>query len=247
VTKATTQKPPHSAPIAPRRPHTFTTHGISVTDDYAWLKDEKWQDVLRDPSILGADIRTYLEAENDYTDSLLGHTAPLQKKLVAEMRGRIKEDDSSVPSPDGPFAYFRKFREGGQHEIFARMPRDGGEETIVLDGDALAAAHAYFKFGGSRHSPDHQLHAWSADTKGSEYFSIQVRDWADGADRDDLVEETDGGMVWSKDGASFFYVKLDDNHRPMQVWRHRLGTAQADDTLVYEEPDSGWFTHLHES
>ena len=247
MTKATTQKPPHSAPIAPRRPHAFTTHGITVTDDYAWLKDENWQEVLRDPSILDADIRAYLEAENDYTESLLGHTAALQKKLVAEMRGRIKEDDSSVPSPDGPFAYFRKFREGGQHEIFARMPRDGGEEAIVLDGDALAAAHAYFKFGGSRHSPDHKLHAWSADTKGSEYFSIQVRDWADGADRDDLVEETDGGVVWSKDGASFFYVKLDDNHRPMQVWRHRLGTAQADDALVYEEPDSGWFTHLHES
>ena len=236
-----------SAPAAPRRPHTFTTHGITVTDDYAWLKDEKWQEVLRDPSILDPDIRTYLEAENGYTDSLLGHTAPLQKKLVAEMRGRIKEDDSSVPAPDGPFAYFRKFREGGQHEIFARMPRDGGDATTVLDGDALAASHDYFKFGSSRHSPDHKLHAWSADTKGSEYFSIRVRDWADGKDRDDLVEETDGGVVWSTDGKSFFYVKLDDNHRPMQVWRHRLGTSQADDTLVYEEADSGWFTHLHES
>ncbi len=218
-----------------------------MTDDYAWLKDEKWQEVLRDPSILDPDIRTYLEAENGYTESLLGHTTPLQKKLVAEMRGRIKEDDSSVPAPDGPFAYFRKFREGGQHEIFARMPRDGGDATTVLDGDALAAHHDYFKFGSSRHSPDHRLHAWSADTKGSEYFSIRVRDWADGEDRDDLVEETDGGMVWSTDGSSFFYVKLDDNHRPMQVWRHRLGTAQADDTLVYEEADSGWFTHLHES
>jgi oligopeptidase B len=247
VTQAASKRPPLSAPSAPRRPHTFTTHGISVTDDYAWLKDEKWQEVLRDPSILDADIRSYLEAENDYTESLLGHTTPLQKKLAAEMRGRIKEDDSSVPSPDGPFAYFRKFREGGQHEIFARMPRDGGNETTVLDGDALAAAHDYFKFGGSRHSPDHKLHAWSADTKGSEYFSIRVRDWADGTDRDDLVEETDGGVVWSKDGASFFYVKLDDNHRPMQVWRHRLGTRQADDALVYEEHDSGWFTHLHES
>ena len=118
-----------------------------MTDDYAWLKDDKWQEVLRDPSILDPDIRTYLEAENDYTESLLGHTAPLQKKLVAEMRGRIKEDDSSVPAPDGPFAYFRKFREGGQHEIFGRTPRDGGERTIVLDGDALAANHEYFKFG----------------------------------------------------------------------------------------------------
>jgi oligopeptidase B len=238
---------PQAAPVAPRRPHAFTTHGITVTDDYAWLKDPKWQEVLRDPTILDPDIRRYLEEENDYTESLLGHTDRLQKKLVAEMRRRIKEDDSSVPSPDGPFAYFRKFREGGQHEMFGRMPRHGGEAEIVLDGDALAADYKYFKFGGSRHSPDHRLQAWSADTKGSEYFSIRVRDWASGKDLDDLVEETDGAAVWSKDGRSFFYVKLDDNHRPMQVWRHRLGTKQADDILVYEEQDSGWFTHLHES
>jgi len=235
------------APVAPRRPHSFTKHGITVVDDYAWLKDADWQEVLHDPAALDTDIRNYLEAENNYTESLLGHTAHLQKKLVAEMRGRIKEDDSSVPSPDGPFAYFRKFREGGQHEMFGRIPRGGGETAIVLDGDALAESHEYFKFGGARHSPDHRLEAWSADTKGSEYFSIRVRDWASLADRDDVVEETDGGVVWSLDCNSFFYVKLDDNHRPMQVWRHRLGTAQADDVLIYQEQDSGWFIHLHES
>jgi oligopeptidase B len=218
-----------------------------VSDDYAWLKDDKWQEVLRDPSVLDPDIRKYLEDENLYTDSLLGHTTQLQKLLVREMRGRIKEDDSSVPSPDGPFAYFRRFREGGQHELFGRMPREGGDSQIVLDGDALARDHAYFKFGGSRHSHDHKLQAWSADTKGSEYFSIRVRDWATGRDFDDVVEETDGGVVWAADCKSFFYVKLDDNHRPMQVWRHLLGTKQADDTLVYEEQDAGWFTHLHES
>jgi len=245
VTQATDKKA--AVPTAPRRPRSFTTHGIAVTDDYAWLKDENWQEVLRDPSILDKDIRTYLEAENVYTESLLGHTASLQKKLVAEMRGRIKEDDSSVPSPDGPYAYFRRYREGGQHEMYGRMPRDGGESRIVLDGDELARSHEYFRFGGSRHSNDHKLQAWSADTKGSEYFSIHVRDWESGKDLDDLVEETDGAVVWSADCKSFFYVKLDDNHRPMQVWRHRLGTAQADDILIYEEQDSGWFTHLHES
>jgi oligopeptidase B len=236
-----------AAPVAPRRPHSLTTHGITVSDDYAWLKDPNWQEVLRDPTILDADIRRYLEEENDYTERLLGHTDGLRKKLVTEMRSRIKEDDSSVPSPDGPYAYFRKFREGGQHEMFGRMPRHGGEAAIVLDGDVLAEGCKYFKFGGSRHSPDHRLQAWSADTKGSEYFSIRVRDWASGKDLDDVVEETEGTAVWSKDGRSFFYVKLDDNHRPMQVWRHRLGTQQADDILVYEEQDTGWFTHLHES
>ncbi|MEW6147697.1 MAG: S9 family peptidase [Bradyrhizobium sp.] len=243
----TQAKTPSQPPVAPRRPYSFTRHGIAVTDDYAWLKDANWQEVLRNPAVLDPDIRKYLDEENVYTESLLGHTAALQKTLVREMRGRIKEDDSSVPSPDGPFAYFRRFREGGQHELFGRMPRDGGEGQIVLDGDALAKGHKYFKFGGSRHSYDHKLQAWSADTKGSEYFSIRVRDWATGTDLDDLVEETDGSVVWTADCRSFFYVKLDDNHRPMQVWRHRLGTRQADDTLVYEEQDAGWFTHLHES
>src|SRR5882672_10012223 len=247
VTQAAIKKPAQATPVAPRRPHSFTTHGITVVDPYAWLKDANWQEVLRDPSVLNADIRKYLEAENDYTEGLLGHTAALQKKLVAEMRGRIKEDDSSVPAPDGPYAYLRKFREGGQHEMFGRTPRDGGEAEIILDGDQLAANHRYFKFGGARHSPDHRLEAWSADIKGSEYFTIRVRDWAGGVDRNDVVEETDGAVVWSADAKSFFYVKLDDNHRPMQVWRHRLGTPQADDILVYEEKDSGWFTHIHES
>ncbi|HZR71426.1 S9 family peptidase [Bradyrhizobium sp.] len=241
------QKSSLTPPIAPRRPHSFTTHGVTVVDDYAWLKDEKWQEVLRDPSILDPDIRKYLEAENAYTESLLGHTTSLQKQLVKEMRGRIKEDDSSVPSPDGPYAYMRKFREGGQHELFGRTPRDGGEAEIILDGDELAAAHDYFKFGGARHSPDHRLQAWSADTKGSEYFSIRVRDWTSKKDLDDVVEESEGSVVWSADSSAFFYVKLDDNHRPMQVWRHRLGTSQSDDLLVYEEKDAGWFTNIHES
>ena len=199
MTQAIRKESSLPAPVAPRRPHSFTRHGITIVDDYAWLKDENWQEVLRDPSVLDADIRNYLEAENDYTESLLGHTAPLQKTLVAEMRGRIKEDDSSVPSPDGPFAYMRKFREGGQHELFGRMPRDGGEAEIILDGDELAANEKYFRFGGARHSPDHRLEAWSADVKGSEYFTIRVRDWATGKDLDDRVEETDGAVVWSTD------------------------------------------------
>jgi oligopeptidase B len=234
-------------PIAPRRPHSFTHHGMTVTDDYAWLKDENWQEVLRDPSVLKPDIRAYLEAENAYADMVLGHTEPLQKKLVAEMRGRIKEDDSSVPSPDGPFAYFHKYNEGGQHEQIGRQPRDGGTARFLIDGDELAKQTDYFKFGDARHSPDHKLEAWSADVRGSEYFTIRIRDWETGKDSSDCVEETDGGIVWAADSKSFFYVKLDDNHRPMQVYRHILGTPQSDDTLVYEEGDSGWFTHIHES
>jgi oligopeptidase B len=234
-------------PIAPRRPHTVTHHGLTVTDDYAWLKDDNWQEVLRDPAVLEPDIRAYLEAENAYTEALLGHTAALQRKLVAEMRGRIKEDDSTVPSPDGPFAYFQKYREGGQHPQIGRESRGGGEARFVLDGDELAKQSGYFRFGGARHSPDHELEAWSADIRGSEYFTLRVREWAGGADLADVIEQTDGGVVWSADSKSFFYVRLDDNHRPMQVYRHVLGTPQSADALVYEENDAGWFTHIHES
>ena len=234
-------------PIAPRRPSRRTLHGVTVTDEYAWLKDEKWQEVLRDPSLLDPDIRAYVEAENAYAEERLGPTKDLQKTLVAEMRGRIKEDDSGVPTPDGPFAYLWKFREGGQHQQIGRTPRDGGEMQTILDGDALAKASDYFKFGGTRHSPDHKLEAWSADLRGSEYFTLRVRRWDTGEDLPDRLDETSGGGVWGHDSSFFLYVRIDENHRPLKVFRHRLGTPQSDDVLVYEEKDIGWFTHIGES
>ena len=220
---------------------------MTVEDDYAWLKDENWQEVLRKPDVLKPDIRAYLEAENRYTDALLAPTKALQEALVREMRGRIKEDDAGVPMPDGPFAYSWKFREGGQHEQIGRQPREGGSFETILDGDALARTSGYFKFGGTRHSPDHRLVAWSADLKGSEYFTIRVRDWATGADLPDVVERAGGGVVWGRDSRFFYYVERDENHRPLKVFRHLLGTRQEDDRLVYEEKDTGWFVTIGRS
>ncbi len=248
MTQAATKKPSKSAPVAPRRPHSFTTHGITVTDDYAWLKDDNWQEVLRDPSILDPDIRNYLEAENDYTESLLGHTAALQKKLVKEMRGRIKEDDSSVPSPDGPYAYLRKFREGGQHELFGRCPRDGGEAddrarrrrswrrpTTI----SSSAARGIRRITGCRPG--------APTSRARNIFRSGCATGPMAATATTSSRRPTAAWSGAPTAKSFFYVKLDDNHRPMQVWRHRLGTTQADDVLVYEEQDSGWFTHMHES
>ncbi|OFX03974.1 MAG: peptidase S9 [Alphaproteobacteria bacterium RIFCSPHIGHO2_12_FULL_66_14] len=234
-------------PVAPRRPSRRTLHGITVTDDYAWLKDDKWQQVLRDPSLLDPDIRAYLEAENRYAEEFLAPTQALQKTLVAEMRGRIKEDDSGVPTPDGPFAYLWRFREGGQHQLIGRSPRAGGDVQALLDGDALAKTSDYFKFGGTRHSPDHRLEAWSADLRGSEFFTIRVRRWDTAEDLPDTLAQTSGRVVWGLDSTFFFYIQVDDNHRPLKVYRHRLGTAQTDDVLVYEEKDIGWFTRIQES
>src|SRR5687767_3858835 len=127
-----TRLPP--APRARRDPQVCVRHGVTLTDDYAWLRAANWREVMRDPAVL--------DAENAYQKAALAHTEPLQAALFAEMKGRIKEDDSTVPSPDGPYAYFTRYREGGQHPIICRQPRDGGSEQVLLDGDALAAGKA---------------------------------------------------------------------------------------------------------
>ena len=107
-------------PLAPARPREMELHGTRLRDDYAWLKAENWMDVLKDPSALPQDIRAHLEAENAYAERVLRGTKPLREALVAEMRGRIKEDDGTVPEPDGPFAYFTRYRQGGQHPLICR-------------------------------------------------------------------------------------------------------------------------------
>ena len=125
-------------PIAARRPQERHTHGVAWVDDYAWIRADNWREVLRDPSTLPADIRALLEAENAYADAMLAPTRSLQRLLAREMRARLKEDDSEVPQSDGPYAYYSRFRHGGQHRIFCRKPRAGGKETILVDGDARA-------------------------------------------------------------------------------------------------------------
>jgi oligopeptidase B len=232
------------APSIPAKAHSFEVHGVRIHDDYSWLKAENWKEVLKHPEALDPSIRTCLEQENAYTAAAFAGTEEFQARLVAEMRGRIKEDDSSVPEPDGPFAYFTRYREGGQHPLVCRTPRDGGGETIMLDGDKEAEGHAFFDLGGAEHSPNHRLMAWGADTKGSEYFTIRVRDLDGGADLADEVSQASGSAVWLSDSSGFYYVELDENHRPVRVKRHLLGTPTEQDEVVYEEKDSGFFVRL---
>ncbi len=241
------------APVAEIRPRHFSVHGQAITDPYAWLKAENWQTVLKDPAALPADIAAYLRAENAYADAALAETAALRQRLVAEMRGRIQEDESGVPDPDGPFAYYTRHREGGQHPLICRrpatapdVPRAGPDpdETILIDGDREGEGLPFFEIAAAVHSDDHARLAWSADTKGSELYTIRVRDLATGLDLDDRVEATSGEAVWAGDGDSFWYVALDANHRPAKVMRHRLGTAQTQDEPVYTEADAGYFVHI---
>jgi oligopeptidase B len=231
-------------PFAAGRPTTRDFHGETLADDYAWLRDTNWREVMRDPAKLRPDIRAYLEAENNYVEAAFAPFDDLKRALVAEMRGRIKEDDSSVPSRDGPYAYSMRYREGGQHPLLCRTPSGGGPEELLLDGDALAKGLAYFQLGGGRHSPDHKLLAWSCDDAGSEYFKVRVRAIATGADLPDVVPDTTGGIVWTADSSAFYYVKRDFEHRPTQVYRHKLGTPAESDELVYDEPDKGFFINV---
>ncbi|MCB4768959.1 S9 family peptidase [Ancylobacter sp. Lp-2] len=219
-------------------------HGETLVDPYAWLRADNWRDVMRDPSLLAPDIRAHLEAENQAADAWFAPQADLCRTLVKEMRGRIKEDDSSVPSPNGPFAYYTRFREGGQHPLFCRIPVEGGEEQLLLDGDALGKEPAYFSFGDIQPSPDHRLVAWTADSAGSEYYTLRLRDLATGTDLPDVVEETTGDVLWSNSGAYLYYIRRDAEHRPSFVYRHALGTPPEDDVLIYEEPDKGFFVSL---
>ncbi len=235
-----------SAPLAAQHPLVRTNHGISRVDEFAWLKAGNWQDVIRDPSLLAADIRDYLEAENAYTAAMMQPTDALQETLFAEMKGRIAEADVSVPQDDGPWEYLSSFCTGGQYPRFARRPRGGDAslDHIYFDGDAESVGVPYFRLGGIEHSPDHARFAYALDTLGSEVFAVRIREF-DGTRRyGEVLADTAGRVIWSLDGLDLFYTVLDRNHRPCRVYRHRLGTPQAEDVLVYEEPDPGFFVSL---
>jgi oligopeptidase B len=233
-------------PTVAKNPVSDTRHGITRTDDYAWLRADNWQQMFKDTSILDPEIRSYLEAENAHMDAAMADTKALQKVLFDEMKGRIKEDDSSIPMKDGPFAYGSAFVTGGEQPRYFRIPRDGDPKDqalrdLLLDGDKEAAGKDYFRLSGIDHTTDHSFGIWGYDDKGSEYFTLRIRDLATKQDLEDVLDNTAGGGVWAPDGKSFFYTLQDENHRPSKVFHHIVGTPQADDRLVYEETDPGFF------
>jgi oligopeptidase B len=241
-----------SPPRAEIRTKKTVVHGVELQDAYDWLRAPNWKEVLREPDALPTDIRTYLEAENAYSKAQMAPTRTLQRDLVKEMRGRIKEDDSSVPQPDGPFLYYSRYRKGGEHPLICRKPRNAvagrkTREQIMLDADALADGKDFFDLGDTVHSPDHRLLGWSADEAGSELHLIRVRDLATGADLPDAIPDTTGDIVWAADGSAFFYVGVDADHRPSKVFMHRLGDQPGQDTLLHDEADAGMFVDIDET
>lgn len=225
--------------------------GRARRDPYAWLKDDNWREVMRDTSRLRLDIRAHLEAENAYTHAALEDpTEDLQEKLFEEMRGRINEKDSSVPAIDGPWAYYRRFREGGEYPLFARRAADHAFndapelEQMLIDGDAMATGCDYFDIRKVSHSPDHRLIAFAIDDKGSEFYTLHVRDCVTGIEVE-TIRDTYGDFVWGEDSKSIFWVARDENVRPVAVFCRRLESG--DDELVYRESDPGFFVGVQKS
>lgn len=232
-------------PIARKERVDIVQLGRARFDDYAWMKDDNWQAVMRDPSLLKPDIRAHLEAENAYTKAMMAPSEALQARLYQEMRGRVKEDDSSAPSPHGPWDYYIRYAPGAEHPIHARRPRgQEGPEQILIDVDAQARGKAFYKVAAAEHAPDHRLFAYAVDEQGSEIHTIYVRDLSTGQDLPDPVRSSVGAFAFSPDSAFLFWVHRNENGRSDKVYRRPARGGSADDVLVYEEPDEGFFVHV---
>jgi len=234
-------------PLAAKKPVTYERHGVRRCDDYGWLRDDNWAELFHDTSKLDPAIAKHLAAENLYQATFMADTVALQKTLLEEMKGRIKQDDCSVPYKDGAFAYGRCYEIGDEQPRFFRTPREGGARTVYLDGNAEAQDTAYFRLSGTYPSPDHSKFVWGYDDKGSEFYRLKIRDF--GADKDiaDRVVDTGGAVAWDGASAGFFYTKLDANHRADKVYYHCLGSDQTQDVLIYEERDPGFFTSVSQT
>lgn len=226
-------------PVAKRVEHVWTRPTGDVEDPYAWLRDRDDPDTI-----------AYLEAENAYSSAWFDERSGLIDEVFGEIRSRVQETDLSPPVFHGGWWYMTRTVDDLAYPIHCRArsaadASDAERAEIMLDQNAEAAEHEYFDLGTFDLSPDHRLAAWSADTNGDEHYTLRIRDLESGRDLDDVIEDTTwGGTAWSLDGAYVFYVTPDEQERPHRVWRHRLGTAQTDDQLVFEESDQRFFVGI---
>jgi len=233
---------PIDPPVATRIESVQSAHGESWTDYYEWLRADNWQDAISDPAKLPNDIAAYLEAENEYYSCATENIVPLQDELVAEMRGRMAENDDTVPLKDGQYRYYERYIENAEHELYVRTNVHGESEEILFDVNSEADKHEYFELGQLEHSPDHKRIFWTSDTSGAEYYTLFVRDLSSGADSD-CIHDVDMA-VWA-DSNTIFYTRLDKSHRALKAFRHVLGTSVANDTLVFEEKDERFYCSVY--
>jgi oligopeptidase B len=232
-------------PVAKRISASTTVHGVIRDDPYAWLKDAGY------PEVTDPDVLAYLAAENAYFTAALEPHAALAETIFTELKGRVKDDDATVPMRNGAWDYQSRFVTGAQYRTHVRWPaghlngtREKGEQ-ILLDEPALAAGHDYFRLGAFSVSNNERYLAYATDTNGSERYTLKIRDLDTGADLPDTLEQVaSGDIVWQADDRAFAYMELSEEWRPWRARLHVLGTAQADDKILYEEKDTGFFCSI---
>ncbi|MEX1023960.1 MAG: S9 family peptidase [Planctomycetota bacterium] len=216
-------------PVAAVRPTKLEAHGHVRVDEYYWLNERANPEVIR-----------YLEAENAYTAAQTVHTRALRQELFEEIKGRIRQDDSSVPYLEDGYYYYSRLEEGQQYPLYCRkLGSLDAREEVLLNVPAMAEGHAYFSVAGRDVSPDASRLAFGVDTAGRRVYTLYVKDLATGEVLPDTIPGVTGSAVWANDGRTLFYTRRDpDTLRAYQVWRHELGTPVANDVLVFEEEDT---------
>jgi len=224
--------PALTPPVAAVRPHRFDEFGTVRIDQYYWLKDRNNPDVIK-----------YLEDENAYTKAVMAHTEALQGRLYDELKGRVLQNDQSVPFREGNYFYYTRLVEGKNYPIYARKRGSvSAPEEIMIDANALAEGKATFLIRGWDVSSGEDLLAFAVDTTGGRVSSIRFKNLRTGEMLSDVVPRAIGGIAWAEDNRTLFYTKPDSvSVRPYQVYRHRLGTPAATDQMVYEDKDETYY------
>jgi oligopeptidase B len=220
-----------AAPRAARRPHRFTRHGVTIDDPYAWLRDPKY------PVVEDKDVLDYLKAENAFFEAAMKPHAELVETLFEEMKGRIKEDDSTVPIRDGDFLYWAAFLPGSQYRDWYRKPVAGGPDQLIFSENEQAKDKEYFRLGAFAVSPDGARLATLVDDDGSERFKLVIRDLASGATLETVTAVGIGSPVWTSDSAGIVFTEVNDQWRSYRARYHRIGADPADAVTLYEEVD----------
>ncbi len=215
-------------------------HGITLEDDYSWVDQPNILEVLKDPKKLDAEVKDYIEANNEITENYFKDVKDFQKHLFNEIKGKIKLDDTGLKYKDKKYYYWTKTEAKGNYGKRMRQLIDGSKpEEIFFDGDLekKKSGSEYFGVGTVSTSYCDNFIAYSLDLKGSEYYTIYLRDLRTGKNEKDVIENTSGSVTWSLDNKSFFYSKLDKYHRPRQIFKHVIGTSSNQDQLIFEEKD----------
>ena len=234
-----------SAPKINKILNTVKIHNEELIDNYSWIKQKDWKEVILNPSKLNAQVKKYLDEENLFKENQLKDINDVEKKLFEELKSKIKNEDNSVPKKDGNYFYGYKYNKNSEYPIYYRKNITNNSEEIILDCEKKSKTHAYFNVASISHSHDHKHVAYNIDTNGSEYFSIFIEDIQKKELLSPEIKNTTGDIVWSLDNKYIFYVRLDQNHRPTKVFQHKIGSNSEKDLLIYEEKDPSFFCSIN--